>query len=138
VIEQMIFLGFSKVCRLFIRFYWYPPSVFVFVCGTCNRSDQRNYRYKSSLLVLGMWRIWLRITTSSIGQMWSVPSELSSLGMSPPFSRSLLTSSILGNIYSRVFGGTAFTSMVTGVLFLVPVSHFFSSILLDLSFRFSV
>ena len=29
---------------------------------------------------------------------------------------------ILGNIYSRVFGGTAFTSMVTGVLFLVPVS----------------
>ncbi|WWD18316.1 hypothetical protein CI109_102766 [Kwoniella shandongensis] len=27
---------------------------------------------------------------------------------------------ILGNIYSRVFGGTAFTSMVTGVLFLVP------------------
>jgi uncharacterized membrane protein YjjB (DUF3815 family) len=31
--------------------------------------------------------------------------------------------SILGNIYSRVFGGTAFTSMVTGVLFLVPVSY---------------
>ena len=29
---------------------------------------------------------------------------------------------ILGNVYSRVFGGTAFTSMVTGVLFLVPVS----------------
>jgi len=29
---------------------------------------------------------------------------------------------ILGNIYSRVVGGTAFTSMVTGVLFLVPVS----------------
>lgn len=28
----------------------------------------------------------------------------------------------LGNIYSRVVGGTAFTSMVTGVLFLVPVS----------------
>ncbi|EIW73575.1 hypothetical protein TREMEDRAFT_25709 [Tremella mesenterica DSM 1558] len=27
---------------------------------------------------------------------------------------------ILGNIYSRMFGGTAFTSMVTGVLFLVP------------------
>ncbi|WVR06201.1 hypothetical protein IAU60_003231 [Kwoniella sp. DSM 27419] len=27
---------------------------------------------------------------------------------------------ILGNIYSRVFGGTAFTSMVPGVLFLVP------------------
>ncbi|KAF9270039.1 DUF1212-domain-containing protein [Marasmius fiardii PR-910] len=27
---------------------------------------------------------------------------------------------LLGNIYSRVFGGTAFTSMVTGVLFLVP------------------
>lgn len=27
----------------------------------------------------------------------------------------------LGNTYSRVFGGTAFTSMVTGVLFLVPV-----------------
>ena len=32
-----------------------------------------------------------------------------------------LMCSILGNIYSRVFGGTAFTSMVTGVLFLVPV-----------------
>jgi len=27
---------------------------------------------------------------------------------------------VLGNLYSRVFGGTAFTSMVTGVLFLVP------------------
>lgn len=27
----------------------------------------------------------------------------------------------LGNIYSRVVRGTAFTSMVTGVLFLVPV-----------------
>ena len=29
---------------------------------------------------------------------------------------------LLGNIYSRRMGGTAFTSMVTGVLFLVPVS----------------
>jgi hypothetical protein len=28
---------------------------------------------------------------------------------------------LLGNIYSRMFGGTAFTAMVTGVLFLVPV-----------------
>ncbi|WVW84468.1 hypothetical protein I302_106502 [Kwoniella bestiolae CBS 10118] len=27
---------------------------------------------------------------------------------------------VMGNIYSRVFGGTAFTSMVPGVLFLVP------------------
>lgn len=33
----------------------------------------------------------------------------------------MLIASILGNIYSRVFGGTAFTSMVPGVLFLVPV-----------------
>ena len=30
---------------------------------------------------------------------------------------------LLGNIYSRMFGGTAFTVMVTGVLFLVPVRH---------------
>jgi uncharacterized membrane protein YjjB (DUF3815 family) len=30
----------------------------------------------------------------------------------------------LGNVYSRVVGGTAFTSMVTGVLFLVPVGLF--------------
>jgi uncharacterized membrane protein YjjB (DUF3815 family) len=30
---------------------------------------------------------------------------------------------LLGNVYSRVGGGTAFTSMVTGVLFLVPVSN---------------
>lgn len=29
---------------------------------------------------------------------------------------------LLGNVYSRVIRGTAFTSMVTGVLFLVPVS----------------
>lgn len=29
---------------------------------------------------------------------------------------------LLGNVYSRVIGGTAFTSMVTGVVFLVPVS----------------
>ena len=29
---------------------------------------------------------------------------------------------LLGNIYSRQMGGTAFTSMVTGILFLVPVS----------------
>ena len=28
----------------------------------------------------------------------------------------------MGNIQSRIFGGTAFTSMVPGVLFLVPVS----------------
>jgi uncharacterized membrane protein YjjB (DUF3815 family) len=28
--------------------------------------------------------------------------------------------SLLGNLYSRVFKGTAFTAMVTGVLFLVP------------------
>jgi uncharacterized membrane protein YjjB (DUF3815 family) len=28
---------------------------------------------------------------------------------------------VLGNFYSRFTGGTAFTSMVTGVLFLVPV-----------------
>ncbi|KAL4268084.1 ThrE exporter family protein [Pleurotus pulmonarius] len=27
---------------------------------------------------------------------------------------------VLGNLYSRIIGGTAFTSMVTGVLFLVP------------------
>jgi hypothetical protein len=36
------------------------------------------------------------------------------------------TVGILGNIYSRKFGGTAFTSMVTGVLFLVPVCKKFS------------
>ncbi len=29
---------------------------------------------------------------------------------------------LLGNAYSRIIGGTAFTSMVTGVVFLVPVS----------------
>jgi uncharacterized membrane protein YjjB (DUF3815 family) len=29
----------------------------------------------------------------------------------------------LGNAYSRIWGGTAFTSMVTGVMFLVPVGH---------------
>lgn len=37
------------------------------------------------------------------------------------------TVGLLGNIYSRKMGGTAFTSMVTGVLFLVPVcahSHY--------------
>jgi len=33
-----------------------------------------------------------------------------------------LTIGILGNVYSRIRGGTAFTAMVTGVLFLVPVS----------------
>lgn len=35
------------------------------------------------------------------------------------------TVGLLGNIYSRKMGGTAFTSMVTGVLFLVPASFFF-------------
>ncbi len=39
------------------------------------------------------------------------------------------TVGLLGNIYSRKMGGTAFTSMVTGVLFLVPVSTRFSCIL---------
>jgi uncharacterized membrane protein YjjB (DUF3815 family) len=34
------------------------------------------------------------------------------------------TAGILGNLYSRKMGGTAFTSMVTGVLFLVPVRYF--------------
>jgi hypothetical protein len=32
------------------------------------------------------------------------------------------TVGLLGNVYSRKMGGTAFTSMVTGVLLLVPVS----------------
>ena len=31
---------------------------------------------------------------------------------------------LLGNFQSRFFGGTAFTSMVTGVLFLVPVRNY--------------
>lgn len=31
-----------------------------------------------------------------------------------------ITVGILGNLYSRFFSGTAFTAMVTGVLFLVP------------------
>lgn len=35
------------------------------------------------------------------------------------------TVGLLGNVYSRKMGGTAFTSMVTGVLFLVPVSNVF-------------
>ena len=34
---------------------------------------------------------------------------------------------VMGNLYSRKFGGTAFTSMVTAVLFLVPVSHYIRS-----------
>ena len=34
------------------------------------------------------------------------------------------TVGVLGNVYSRKMGGTAFTSMVTGVLFLVPVCYF--------------
>lgn len=38
------------------------------------------------------------------------------------------TIGLLGNIYSRKMGGTAFTSMVTGVLFLVPVSRRSSTI----------
>jgi hypothetical protein len=43
------------------------------------------------------------------------------------------TVGLLGNAYSRRMGGTAFTSMVTGVLFLVPVristtSHISSSL----------
>lgn len=50
------------------------------------------------------------------------------------------TVGLLGNIYSRKMGGTAFTSMVTGVLFLVPVSVFLSLSILprSLSFSFSV
>lgn len=45
----------------------------------------------------------------------------------------------LGNVYSRRMGGTAFTSMVTGVLFLVPVCHFpcFSPCQLHLRFPVS-
>lgn len=46
------------------------------------------------------------------------------------------TVGLLGNIYSRRMGGTAFTSMVTGVLFLVPVS-FFWRIYFDLLNGFS-
>ena len=48
------------------------------------------------------------------------------------------TVGLLGNIYSRKMGGTAFTSMVTGVLFLVPVSvpspKFVFGLSLDTSF----
>ena len=41
---------------------------------------------------------------------------------------------LCGNIWSRLGGGTAFTSMITGVLFLVPVSNnsIFTEILCDL------
>ena len=38
---------------------------------------------------------------------------------------------ILGNFYSRLVRGTAFTSMVTGVLFLVPVSHFCIAVIIS-------
>ena len=41
---------------------------------------------------------------------------------------------LLGNIYSRTFGGTAFTVMVTGVLFLVPVRAAFVSLDRNLTF----
>jgi len=34
------------------------------------------------------------------------------------------TVGILGNVYARVFKATAFTTMVTGVGFLVPVSPY--------------
>ena len=33
------------------------------------------------------------------------------------------TIGVLGNIWAKASGGSAFTSMVTGVLFLVPVSN---------------
>ena len=39
---------------------------------------------------------------------------------------------LCGNVYSRLVGGTAFTAMVTGVLFLVPVSFLLSFLLLSL------
>lgn len=39
------------------------------------------------------------------------------------------TVGLLGNVYSRKMGGTAFTSMVTGVLFLVPVGALLSGFL---------
>lgn len=45
---------------------------------------------------------------------------------------------LLGNIYSRVVRGTAFTSMVTGVLFLVPVSHISISIVREIDLRSSL
>ena len=32
---------------------------------------------------------------------------------------------LCGNVWSRLGGGTAFTSMITGVLFLVPVSDIY-------------
>jgi uncharacterized membrane protein YjjB (DUF3815 family) len=35
----------------------------------------------------------------------------------------------LGNAYSRIWGGTAFTSMVTGVMFLVPVCQVLFSLI---------
>ena len=44
---------------------------------------------------------------------------------------SAFTAGILGNLYSRKMGGTAFTSMVTGVLFLVPVRSRSSSRFVD-------
>jgi hypothetical protein len=42
---------------------------------------------------------------------------------------------LLGNVYSRKFSGTAFTSMVTGVLFLVPVCYAPPSFALSLPSR---
>ena len=36
---------------------------------------------------------------------------------------------ILGNVYSRKYGGTAFTTMLTGILLLVPVRLFLTPML---------
>ncbi len=82
----------------------------------------------SSLGNLQPWRSWDLVVMVVISCISFAANKLANHFI---FNRSDVVSAIgafavglLGNIYSRRFGGTAFTSMVTGVLFLVPVRSF--------------
>ena len=64
-------------------------------------------------------RLWVGNTLSFVGtQLTLVAVSLEVFALTG----SSFAVGLLGNVYSRKMGGTAFTSMVTGVLFLVPVS----------------
>ena len=84
----------------------------------------------SSLGNLQPWRSWDLVVMVVISCISFAANKIANHFI---FNRSDVVSAIgafavglLGNIYSRRFGGTAFTAMVTGVLFLVPVRASFS------------
>ncbi|KDQ63377.1 hypothetical protein JAAARDRAFT_376354 [Jaapia argillacea MUCL 33604] len=94
---------------------WWSIFFFVPIYSTCSSLANLQSWKSKQLLVMVLFSSASYAANKSTGMFISTRGDIvSALGA--------FVIGALGNIYSRVIRGTAFTSMVTGVLFLVPVS----------------